>query len=219
MPYYQALATHKIATVALGVGGSIRNYNSLRNNFFVLIEIIIFGTPGVIFGTTIVDYLSEVYLYLILGFFSIFIAFYSFFKPTLGLVSEEKRLNIFAKSRFCILIFFIGVLNGSVSSGTGLLMTILLIKSLKFDFIRAVSITFFTVGIIWNAIAAFFLSRIGTIPINLLILLILGSLIGGFWGAHLSNLKGNKLIKNTFTSVCLIVGMSLLIKSINIFLN
>ena len=26
IPYYQALATHKVATVALGIGGSIRNY-------------------------------------------------------------------------------------------------------------------------------------------------------------------------------------------------
>ena len=26
LPYYQALATHKVATVALGLGGSIRNF-------------------------------------------------------------------------------------------------------------------------------------------------------------------------------------------------
>ena len=28
IPYYQALATHKVATVALGLGGSIRNFKS-----------------------------------------------------------------------------------------------------------------------------------------------------------------------------------------------
>ena len=82
------------------------------------------------------------------------------------------------------------------------------------DFIRAVSLTFFTVGIFWNAIGAFFLSRIGYIPANLLVILILGSFTGGYFGAHLSNLKGNKLIKNTFTVVCLLVGVSLLVKSI-----
>ena len=37
-PYYQALATHKVATVALGFGGSIRNFKYLRNNI---------GTPAV----------------------------------------------------------------------------------------------------------------------------------------------------------------------------
>ena len=82
------------------------------------------------------------------------------------------------------------------------------------DFLRAISLTFFTVGIFWNAIGAFFLSKIGIIPTNLLFILILGSFTGGYFGAHLSNLKGNKLIKKTFTVVCLLVGISLLIKSI-----
>ena len=66
----------------------------------------------------------------------------------------------------CIPIFFIGVLNGSVSSGTGLLVTILLIKTFKVDFLKAVSLTFFTVGIFWNAIGAFFLSRIGSFQVG-----------------------------------------------------
>ena len=81
------------------------------------------------------------------------------------------------------------------------------------DFLRAVSLTFFTVGIFWNAIGAFFLSRIGYVPTNLVVILILGSFTGGYFGAHLSNLKGNKLIKNTFNVVCLLVGVSLLVKS------
>ena len=42
IPYYQALATHKIASVALGIGGSIRNFNSLRNNMDVLWQILCF---------------------------------------------------------------------------------------------------------------------------------------------------------------------------------
>ena len=47
-----------------------------------------------------------------------------------------------------------------------------------------------------------------------MVILILGSFTGGYFGAHLSNLKGNKLIKSTFTIVCLLVGVSLLVKSI-----
>ena len=82
------------------------------------------------------------------------------------------------------------------------------------DFLRAVSLTFFSVGICWNAVGAFILSRIGTIPSNLLVILILGSFAGGYFGAHLSNLKGNKLIKNSFTFVSFLVGLSLLTKSI-----
>ena len=215
IPYYQALATHKIATVALGLGGSIRNLKSLKNDIYVILQILFFGTPGVILGSSIVKFLSEQYLYLLLGIFSIILALYSFSKPSLGQNSVDIDINHKLKLSFVIPIFIIGILNGSVSSGTGLLVTILLIKSFKMDFLRAVSSTFFTVGIFWNAIGAFILSRIGSIPINLLTILILGSFTGGYFGAHLSNLKGNKLIKKIFTIVCLLVGVSLLIKSIS----
>ena len=109
-------------------------------------------------------------------------------------------------------------MNGSVSSGTGLLVTILLIKTFGIDFLRAISLTFFTVGIFWNFTGAVFLSRVGAVPINILIILIVGSFTGGYLGAHLSKLKGNTLVKKTFTIVCLSVGISLFIKSIMSFL-
>ena len=215
LPYYQALATHKVATVALGLGGSIRNFKNLRNDIYVIWQILFFGTPGVVLGSSIVKFLSEQYLYLILGIISIILAIYTFTKPALGLNSSNKVINSRLELRFIISIFLIGFLNGSVSSGTGLLVTILLIKTFKVDFLKAVSLTFFTVGIFWNAIGAFFLSRIGYVPTNILVILIFGSFTGGYFGAHLSNLKGNKLIKNIFTLVCLLVGVSLLAKSIS----
>ena len=218
IPYYQALASHKFATVALGIGGSLRNYKSLRNDIFVAYQILIFGLPGVIIGAFIVEYISEQYLYLFLGVISILLAYYSFHKSDLGLSSKNNKLYLVQKIRFLVFLFLIGILNGSISSGTGLLVTILLIKTCGMDFIRAVSLTFLTVGIFWNLTGAIFLSKIGSVPLNILVLLIIGSFTGGFLGAHLSKLKGNKLIKNTFTTVCFFVGISLLIKSFKSFL-
>ena len=218
VPYYQALASHKLATVALGIGGSLRNYKSLRNDIFIAGQILIFGLPGVIFGASIVEYISEQYLYLFLGIFSIFLAFYSFLKSELGLSSGNIEINLIHKIKFLIFIFFIGILNGSISSGTGLLVTILLIKTFGMDFLRAISLTFFSVGIFWNFTGAMCLSKIGSVPSNILILLIFGSFTGGYFGAHLSKLKGNRLVKKTFTIVCLLVGISLFIKSLMNFL-
>jgi len=219
VPYYQALASHKLATVALGLGGSLRNYKSLKNDINVACQILIFGLPGVIFGASIVEFISEQYLYFFLAIISILLAFYSFFKSDLGLSSLSNKLNLIHKIRFLIFIFIIGILNGSISSGTGLLVTILLIKTFGMDFLRAISLTFFTVGIFWNFTGAIFLSKVGPVPSNVLILLIVGSFSGGYLGAHLSKLKGNTLIKKTFTIVCLSVGISLFIKSIMSFLN
>ena len=217
VPYYQALASHKLATVALGIGGSLRNYRSLGNDISIAWQILIFGLPGVILGSSIVEYVSEKYLYLILGIISILLAFYSFLKPDLGLSSGSNKLNLFHKIRFLLFIFLIGILNGSISSGTGLLVTILLIKTFGMDFLRAISLTFFTVGIFWNFTGAIFLSKIGSVTSNLLIILIMGSFVGGYFGAHLSKLKGNIVIKKCFTTVCLLVGISLLVKSIKTF--
>ena len=218
VPYYQALASHKLATVALGLGGSLRNYKSLKNDIYVARQILIFGLPGVIIGASIVRFISEQYLYLFLGIISIILAFYSYFKSDLGLSSGNNELNLNKKIRFIIFIFLIGFLNGSISSGTGLLVTILLIKTFKMDFLRAIGLTFFTVGIFWNFTGAMFLSKIESVPSNVLLLLIVGSFTGGYFGAHLSRLKGNALIKKTFTIVCLLVGISLFIKSILSFL-
>ena len=218
VPYYQALASHKLATVALGIGGSLRNYKSLRNDIYIALQILIFGLPGVIFGASLVEFISEQYLYLTLGVFSILLAFYSFIRSDLGLTSVNNNLIFIHKIRFLIFIFFIGILNGSISSGTGLLVTILLIKTFGIDFLRAISLTFFTVGIFWNFTGAIYLSKIGTVPQNILFLLLIGSFAGGYFGAHLSKLKGNELVKKTFTTVCLLVGISLFIKSIKTFL-
>ena len=218
VPYYQALASHKLATVALGIGGSLRHYKSLRNDIRIAWLILIFGLPGVIFGASLVQYISEKYLYLFLGIISILLAFYSMLKSDLGLSSGNTQFNLFNKSIFIIFIFLIGIINGSISSGTGLLVTILLIKTFGMDFLRAISLTFLTVGTFWNLTGAIFLSKIGTIPSNTLLILIVGSFSGGYFGAHLSKLKGNALIKKTFTTVCLIVGISLLIKSIKSFM-
>ncbi|MBO8230209.1 permease [Prochlorococcus marinus str. MU1404] len=218
VPYYQALASHKLATVALGLGGSLRNYKSLKNDIFIAWQVLIFGLPGVIFGASFVEFISEQYLYLLLGLISIFLAFYSFFRSDLGLSSGSNKLNLIYKIRFLFFIFLIGILNGSISSGTGLLVTILLIKTYGMDFLRAISLTFFTVGIFWNFTGAVFLSKIGPVNSNLIIFLIVGSFTGGYLGAHLSKLKGNTLVKKTFTLVCLLVGITLLMKSIVGFL-
>ncbi len=157
-------------------------------------------------------------MYLILGIISILLAIYSFLKPDLGLSCGNKKLSFVHNIRFLIFIFLIGILNGSISLGTGLLVTILLVKTFEMDFLRAISMTFFTVGVFWNFVGAVFLARIGSVPLNILIILIIGSFTGGYLGAHLSNLNGNFLIKKTFIIVCILVGISLLIKSIKSFL-
>ena len=100
VPYNQALASHKFATVALGIRGSLRNYKSLKKDVGAARQILIFGLPGVIFGASIVEFISEQYLYLFLWIISILLALYSFLKSDLGEWSGENKLNFLHKIRF-----------------------------------------------------------------------------------------------------------------------
>tara|TARA_Y100000589_G_scaffold278137_1_gene273503 strand:+ start:174 stop:971 length:798 start_codon:yes stop_codon:yes gene_type:complete len=212
IPYYKALAAHKIATVALGIGGTLRNYKNLQKNYFIIFQLFIFGIPGVILGTFIVTLIPDEYLYLFLGIFTIILGLYTFIKPNLGLLTIKKKIGLFTYIKFNSIVFIIGILNGSISSGTGLLVTILLIQTFGLDFLSAISITFLTVGIFWNASGAVALSSVGSLPLNILVVLILGSFLGGLTGAHLSNLKGNKFIKKIFICLCFLIGLTLLLK-------
>ena len=215
LPYSSSIASHKLATVALGLGGTLRHSTAIKKDINIAIQLLLFGIPGVLIGTRLINYLSENILYFLLSIFSISIGLYSFIKPNLGLVSNRRKLTIKKKLYFKFFIFLIGILNGSISSGTGLLVTILLVKLIGMDFLSSISLTFLTVGIFWNAAGGLALINFGNIQTNILSILLLGSFTGGYLGAHLSNLKGNRLIKKFFTMVCLLIGLSLLFKAIN----
>jgi len=214
IPYYQALALHKFATVALGIGGSLRNIPAFKSELLIILILLIVGIPGVLVGSSLVMVISSSYLYLIIGILSIFLGSYSFTKPNLGLMIIDKNIDFVIWMKFIVFVFIIAILNGSISSGTGLLVTILLIKTFGLDFLKAISITFFCVGIFWNASGAIALSQVGVFPLKILIVLLLGSFLGGILGAHLSKLKGNKIIKRFFTFLCFLVGVSLCLKFI-----
>ena len=93
LPYYKALAAHKIATVALGIGGSIRNYKNLEKNYLIIFQLLIVGIPGVILGSFLVTLISDEYLYILLAIFTIILGIYSFINPKLGLISIIKSFK------------------------------------------------------------------------------------------------------------------------------
>ena len=214
IPYAKALASHKIATVSLGIGGSLRNFQSLKDDVNKIFELTIIGIPGVVIGANLVNFLPETYLYLCLGAFSVVIGIYSTKKANFGLTTKLVQINLFKRIRYGIIVFLLGVLNGSVSSGSGLLVTILLINIYKIDFFKAVSLTLLSVGVFWNLAGAITLNRVGNFELDILPVLIVGSFIGGYLGANFSNLKGNLLIKKFFNIVCLTIGFALLTKGI-----
>jgi len=103
------------------------------------------------------------------------------------------------------------VLNGSLTSGTGLFVTMLLVRWFGLDYRQAVTYTLILVGLFWNASGALTLGWLHAIQWSWLPALILGSLLGGYTGAHLAIVKGNRLVKRSYEVITLAVGASLLL--------
>jgi len=213
LPFSKALATHKVASVALGLGASIPHLkrNGLQINYALII--LIPGIPGVLLGSYISSVLPSKFSTLVLGFLTLFLSFYSINNKKLGrsnqLISIDKFRILFAS----IGLFIIGFLNGYLSSGTGLFVTMLMITVFNLSFSVAVAYTLIYVGIFWNGIGAISLGLNGNIIWSYVPILIFCSLVGGYLGACFSLIKGSKFIKIVFEFVSCSVGISLLVKA------
>ena len=211
LPFGVALATHKIASVALGVGATIRHLREggLRRRFVLFI--LATGVPGVLLGASLILQVPGRYAEIALGVLTLGLGLYSVAKGQMGL-SEQPRNR--AGSGLWIGglgLFGIGILNGSLTSGTGLFVTLWLVRWFGADYRQAVAYTLVLVGVFWNGSGAIALGILGEVQWSWLPALLAGSLLGGFAGAHLAILKGNRWIKRAFEVVTLLVGLKLIV--------
>lgn len=211
LPFGVALATHKLASVALGVGATVRHLREggLRRRFVLFI--LATGVPGVLLGASMILQVPGRYAEIALGVLTLGLGLYSVAKGRMGL-SEEPR-NRAGRGLWIggLGLFVIGILNGSLTSGTGLFVTLWLVRWFGADYRQAVAYTLVLVGIVWNGAGALALGILGEVKWQWLPALLLGSLIGGYMGAHLAILKGNVWIKRVFEFVTLLVGIKLVV--------
>ncbi|WP_177418011.1 sulfite exporter TauE/SafE family protein [endosymbiont of Lamellibrachia barhami] len=211
LPFGIALATHKIASVALGIGATIRHLreDGLERQFVIFL--LAAGLPGVVLGASLILRVPDRAAEIALGVLTLGLGLYSISKRSLGQSYVPIHRNV---SGFVIGVtglFLIGVLNGSLTSGTGLFVTLWLVRWFGLDYRRAVAHTLVLVGVFWNGAGAVTLGMLGDVKWEWLPVLLAGSLLGGYIGAHLSITKGNRWIKRGFEIVTLLVGSKLII--------
>jgi hypothetical protein len=211
LPFAVALATHKIASVALGVGATIRHMReeSLERHFALFM--LVCGLPGVVLGATLILAVPDRQAQLALGILTMGLGLYSFFKPSLGLEHQPRHRDRQGFLLGGLVLFAIGVLNGSLTSGTGLFVTLWIVRWFGLDYKRAVAYTLILVGVFWNASGALTLGLLAEIKWSWLPALLLGSLIGGFAGAHFAIVKGSRWIKRVYEVITFLIGLKLII--------
>lgn len=213
LPFATALATHKIAAVALGVGASLKHSRGGHVQWRFALFILACGLPGVIIGAKLVLHFPEFWARLALGLLTMGLGIYSILKQSLGQTHQPRNRSRGGLALGGAVLFIIGVLNGSLTSGTGLFVTLWLIGWFGLDYKRALAYTMILVGLLWNGAGALTLALLTPAQWSWLPMLLLGSVIGGYWGAHIAVRRGNPLIKRVFEAVTVLVGISLVISA------
>ncbi len=211
LPFSMALATHKLATVALGIGATLRHCRERILDLRFSAVILASGLPGVVLGANIILHIPDQWATLLLGILTIGLGLYSVFSSELGQQMRLKHRTFTGYLIGSFVIFFIGILNGSLTSGTGLFVTLWLVYWFGLDYKSAVAYTLVLVGLFWNASGALTLALQTEVRWDWIPVLFFASLLGGYAGAHLSIIKSNKLIKRTFEIVTILVGTKLIL--------
>ena len=210
LPFGVALATHKVASVALGLGATLRHLKAhhLERRFSLII--LAAGLPGVILGASIILFVPERLATFLLGVLTLGLGVYSVFKPDLGLAHVPKNRDGRALMVGVAGLFFVGFLNGSIASGTGLFLTMWLIHHFGLDYKRAVAYTLVLCGLVWNGTGALVLGMLGTVAWTWMPALLAGSILGGYLGSHVAIKQGNLWIKRAFEGITILIGLKLI---------
>ena len=211
LPFSIALATHKLASVALGIGATLRHFREGTVKWPFALLLFATGVPGVVLGASIILFVPDRAAELALGILTIGLGIYSWLRKDLGLVAQPIHRD---KAGYFIgggMLFFIGALNGSLTSGTGLFVTIWLVRWFGMDYKTAVAYTLVLVGLFWNGSGALTLGLLGNIKWDWIPVLLVASALGGNIGAHMAIIKGSSWIKRTFEVVTILVGLKLIL--------
>ena len=210
LPFPLALATHKVATVALGIGATARHVKEGHLTLWIVGLIALAGVPAVVLGVLFILDVPARQAEITLGLLTLGLVFYSIFKPELGQQSELKHRTMSGYLIGACGLFVFGFINGALSAGSGLFVTLWLIYWFGLDYKTAVAQTMLGVGLIWNATGALSMGVVADVQWSWLPALLIGSLVGGYLGAHSSILAGNKVIKRAFELITFIAAVKLL---------
>jgi uncharacterized membrane protein YfcA len=210
LSFAAALATHKVASVFLGVGAILRHMKESHLERRACLIILGAGIPGVILGASLILKAPEKAALMVLGALTVSLGLYSIFKPRLGIEHTPKNWHGRGLTHGIIGLFMVGFLNGSITSGSGLFLTIWLIRHFGMDYKRAIAYTLVLCGFAWNGTGAVVLGLAGDIAWDWLPALIAGSIIGSYIGSHLAIRQGNQLVKRAFEATTIVIGLKLL---------
>ncbi len=204
--YLSLLATSKVAAIAMTLMSSSVHYKKNKVNLPLISVMTFTGLIGMAGATYLVQiYPNEVFFERMIGFMLIAFGLYFVLSKNKGLYASG-RTSFTSKeiSELAFIQLVIGFING-FSGGMGFILNAYLILRLKMSFTEATAYTMMS-GVLVVAAQAIYLVNVVTINYGLLFTVVLGSLIGAYFGTHMQYLKGNLTVKWVVTGMMFILG-------------
>ncbi|CCN36274.1 putative permease [Vibrio nigripulchritudo SO65] len=211
LSFQTALATHKIATVAMGLGAAISHLRAKQFDLKLAVYLIVTGCLGVVAGAYVVLILPGKIGELLLGFIILSLGIYSRFKKELGHQERPSHRDPLGWVIGGVVLFLLGIFNGSLTAGSGLVVTLFLVRWFGFSYKQAVALTLVCVGLFWNGMGAIAIVNVGIAPHWAWVpILLVSSFLGGWLGAIATHRLPNSVIKIAFEVLTIMVSIKLI---------
>ncbi|MFZ3520331.1 sulfite exporter TauE/SafE family protein [Vibrio harveyi] len=212
LPFSVALGTHKVASVALGLGAASTHLKAGTIEPKVALYLILTGSIGVVIGANLIVQIPDSIAEKMLGAMILALGIYSRFKKELGQTETKTHRDSAGWLIGGLGLLLIGIVKGSLTAGSGLLVTLFLVRWFGYDYKQAVAYTMICVGLFWNGIGGIAVVQAGA-PIHWawLPVLLFSSFLGGSIGAWAATRYSNRVIKVAFEVLTFAVGIKLLL--------
>lgn len=216
LPFINALASHKLAVGFIGIGSTVRYVQEQLIDWKVFWWTALVGLPFVILGTKFAasvpgEIMKPLVGGVVLGMVVISWLNKPTVKPPIPNTLSKKLLLIGT-----VLLIPIAFYSGWISAGAGVFTTFLYLWLLRYDQLHATAMTLSANGIFWNGVGAIAHVILGHVIWPLAPGLILGAILGSYYGANLAIKKGNRFLKIMFLSTAALTGCLLLFPTIQI---
>ena len=204
---YAALATTKFITIGSGISGSSKYHKEkIFSNHTFIVWVVLVSLIGGIVGANVTFLVNAILLKLSIIVVAIIIILLTIFKKQKKEHAGQEQIKPVHSVVTLIGLFIIAIYGGSIGMGAGIAVIALLVHYTKLSYIQSSAVmTFFTLGATFGSAATFFLK--GAINFEYGIPLFLGSVAGGWLGAHMAIKKGEKLIQwMTIILAILLIG-------------
>ncbi|GAK82931.1 predicted permease [Vibrio ponticus] len=152
LPFSVALATHKVASVALGLGAAATHIKQKSFTLQEALYVTLIGSVGVVIGANLILYVPAAIAERLLGAMILALGIYSYVKKQLGQQAQPINRHWLGWTLGSLGLIFIGMINGSLTAGSGLLVTLFLVRWFGYSYKQAVALTMICVGLFWNGI-------------------------------------------------------------------